>query len=143
MTRVFSTLICLLLVCSALPAAALFSDYRYISAADLKQNLEQGTAMTLVDIQVEEEFSQHNIVGAVATYAYPVKSTADKAKLTAAIESLRQNDDLAVVVCPRGGGGAKRAYDHLVASGIAEERVVILSKGQSGWPYPELLTQNQ
>jgi len=43
------------------------------------------------------------------------------------------------VVCPRGGGGAKRAYDHLLASGISDERVYILTDGQAKWPYPELL----
>lgn len=143
MSRRSLSLACLLLLLSTLPASALFNNYQYISAADVKQNLEQGVAMTLVDIQVEEEFAQHNIIGAVATYAYPVKSDSDKAKMADAVKALQSNNDLAVVVCPRGGGGAKRAYDHLRENGIAVERLTILKEGQAAWPYPELLTQNQ
>lgn len=95
--------------------------------------------MTLIDIQVDKEFNQHHIRGAVATYAYPVKSEEDRAKLAAAIEELKNNETLAVIVCPRGGGGAKRAYDHLLESGIPKSRLAILTKGQAAWPYPELL----
>lgn len=127
----------------ALPTFSLAWGYQYISAAEVKQKVENRAPMTLVDIQVEEEFAKHNISGAVATYAYPVKSSADKAKMAAVIDTLKQNNDLAVVVCPRGGGGAKRAYKLLNAAGIAEERLAILTDGQAAWPYPELLTQSQ
>jgi thiosulfate/3-mercaptopyruvate sulfurtransferase len=46
-----------------------------------------------------------------------------------------------VIVCPRGGGGAKRAYDHLAGQGVTGGRLFILEQGQQGWPYPELLEQ--
>ena len=143
MFRMPISLTTVLIFMLALPALSLAWGYQYISAADVKQKVESQAPMTLVDIQVEKEFKQHNIVGAVATYAYPVKSSADQAKMKAAINSLKQNEDLAVVVCPRGGGGAKRAYKLLRESGIAEERLAILTDGQAAWPYPELLTQNQ
>ena len=136
-------LLTVLILMLALPTLSLAWGYQYISAAEVKQKVESQAPMTLIDIQVEEEFEQHNIRGAVATYAYPVKSSADKAKMAAAINGLKQNDDQVVVVCPRGGGGAKRAYKLLLDSGIAEERLAILTDGQAGWPYPELLTQNQ
>jgi rhodanese-related sulfurtransferase len=113
--------------------------YQYITAAEVKQHIAEHSAMTLVDIQVEDEFKQHHIVGAQATYAYPVKTADDRSKMTPVITPLLSNNDLAVVVCPRGGGGAKRAYDLLLKSGVAEERVFILKKGQAAWPYPELL----
>ena len=38
-----------------------------------------------------------------------------------------------MIVCPRGAGGAKRTYDHLLQQGIAAERLLILEKGQEGW----------
>ncbi len=129
----------LLLVAALAPTSGFAKDYHYMSAAEVKENLGNNTPMTLVDIQVEKEFKQHHIIDAVATYAYPVKSTADRDKMAVAVAALQHNSNLAVVVCPRGGGGAKRAYDHLVNSGIAEERVYILTAGQAQWPYPELL----
>ncbi|WP_321393969.1 rhodanese-like domain-containing protein [uncultured Desulfuromusa sp.] len=137
MKKVFQmmTMVLFLTLSLSVPAFA----YQYMTAAEVKQNMAEKTPMTLVDIQVEDEFNQHHIIGAQATYAYPVKSEADRSKMTPVITPLLSNNDLAVVVCPRGGGGAKRAYDLLVKSGVAEDRVYILKKGQAEWPYPELL----
>ena len=42
------------------------------------------------------------------------------------------------IVCPRGAGGAKRAYDYMEEKGIPKARLSILEKGQGGWPYKEL-----
>ena len=109
------------------------SKYNYISATDLEARLTANLATNLVDIQVEEEFSQHHIKGAIPTHAYPVKSAADRTKLDATIEQLMANSDPVVIVCPRGGGGAKRTYDYLLQQGIAAERLLILEKGQEGW----------
>lgn len=125
----------LLLTCVPMVAMA----YQYISPEDVKQGIGNKAAMTLVDIQVEKEFDQHHIQGALATYAYPVKSATDRAKLDSAVSALKNNSDKVVVICPRGAGGAKRAYDYLQSAGIPEERLFILTKGQAGWPYPELL----
>lgn len=129
-----------LCLCSA-PFTAL--AYQYISPEEVKQGLADKAAMTLIDIQVEKEFNQHHINGAIATYAYPVKKDQDRALLEPAIASLKVNSDKIVVVCPRGGGGAKRAYDYMLKSGLPEERLFILTKGQSGWPYPEFLAPEQ
>ena len=124
-----------------LPFSAAAQSYRYMPAEEVKGHIEQATPMTLVDIQVEDEFAQHHITGAVATYAYPVKTDADREKMNLIISELTTNNNLVVVICPRGGGGAKRAYDHLLASGISEERLYILTNGQAKWPYPELLAK--
>lgn len=122
-------------------SSAVAKSYQYITPAQTKDNLEQQVAMQLVDIQVAEEFCQHHLPGALPTYAYPVKSDADRAKLAAVLPQLKSSTALVVVVCPRGGGGAKRAYDYLQSEGIADERLFILEKGQQGWPYPEQLAQ--
>ena len=118
-----------------LAASALAGDYQYISAADLKGNIAQEDSGLIVDIQVEDEFTAHHIEGAVATYAYPVKSGEDKAKLAAVVEQAKQSEEQVVIVCPRGGGGAKRTYDYLKDEGIAESRLYILEGGQAKWPY--------
>lgn len=108
-------------------------NYRYISAAALQERLTAGNPTNLVDIQVEEDFAKHHIKGAVPTYAYPVKSETDTAKLQAVVDTLKGNSDPVVIVCPRGAGGATRTYDYLLAQGIAAERLLILEKGQEGW----------
>lgn len=141
MNKTVSCFFVLLVLCVTLPAGAF--AYNYISPEQVKQNLAAQSAMALIDIQVKDEFTQHHIQGAVATYAYPVKSTADRAKLDASVAALKSNQDSAVIICPRGAGGAKRAYDYLVESGIPENRLFILSKGQGGWPFPELLAPAQ
>ena len=126
----------ILCLCSA-PLTAL--AYQYISPEEVKQGLNSNEPMTLVDIQVENEFNQHHIDGAVATYAYPVKKDQERAQLEPAITAAKTNNDKIVVVCPRGGGGAKRAYDFMLKSGLPEERLFILTKGQQGWPYADML----
>jgi rhodanese-related sulfurtransferase len=119
-------------------AAAEEGSYNYLTAEALKGKIESKEALTLLDIQIEQEFGQHHIPGAVPTYAYPVKSEEERGRLDALLSQLQANGDPIVIVCPRGEGGAKRSYDHLLGKGIAPERLVILEKGQEGWPYSEL-----
>lgn len=116
--------------------------YNYISAADLEARLTANLPTNIVDIQVEEEFAQHHIKGATPTYAYPVKSDADRSKLEAVVQEIETNADPVVIVCPRGAGGAKRTYDYLSQQGIAAERLLILAKGQEGWACAPLTESN-
>lgn len=127
--------LCLLLALVLIPGFSLAgeSKYNYISAADLEARLTKKLPTNIVDIQVEDEFAQHHIKGATPTYAYPVKSDADRSKLAAVVEELKANADPVVIVCPRGAGGAKRTYDYLLQEGIAADRLLILAKGQEGW----------
>ena len=124
-----------LLAILLIPGISLASQgkYNYISAADLEARLNANLPTNIVDIQVEEEFSQHHIKGATATYAYPVKNEADRAKLDMTIDEIKSNNDPVVIVCPRGAGGAKRTYNYLLEKGIHAERLLILEKGQKGW----------
>jgi thiosulfate/3-mercaptopyruvate sulfurtransferase len=134
------TLLTIAVLC-LLAAPVLAKSYQYLSAAETSAKLQQQQPMVLVDIQVEKEFQQHHLPGALATAAYPVKSKTDLAKLDAILPQL-QGTEPVVIVCPRGGGGAKRTYDYLEKKGVAAERLYILKKGQQGWPYPEQLAKN-
>lgn len=125
----------LLLGC-ALTATA--GSYNYVEQAQFKQWLEKGKDMTIVDIQVPAEFQQHHFKAALQTNAFPVKSAADKQKLDAVVPKLAAAKNDVVVVCPRGGGGAKNTYDYLKSKGIDEKRIFILKEGMQGWPYKEL-----
>lgn len=115
--------------------AAMARDYQYISAAELQKRIETNKQGLLLDIQVEGEFDEHHISGAVATFAYPVKSDTDKEKLQTFIVQAKEKSEPITIVCPRGGGGAKRAYDYLKEQGVAESRLKILEGGQAKWPY--------
>jgi len=127
-----------LLAVFIVPSLAAEEAYNYISAPSLRAELEAGEPLLLLDIQVEPEFSQHHIPSALATYAYPVKSVEDRGRIDAFLPQLQASGAPVVIVCPRGAGGAKRAYDHLLAKGIGSDRLFILEKGQEGWSYPEL-----
>lgn len=113
--------------------------FNMISADAIKTKLAAQESLALVDIQTAEDFSKHHLPGAIATYAYPVKSDQDKGKIGAVLPALINNDTPVIIVCPRGKGGAERTYDYLKASGIAEDRLFILENGQEGWPHPELV----
>jgi len=114
-------------------------SYRYISPDELREKIVSDEPMTILDIQVEEDFSQHHIKGAVPTYAYPVKTAGERARIDDHYAALVADSNPLVIVCPRGGGGARRTYDHLLEKGISEDRLLILEKGQGGWPYEDLL----
>lgn len=132
-------LIFLLVCCTLLPLAAVAADpYNYITAKALEARLTAKEPIHLVDIQVEEEFAKHHITGATSTYAYPVKTDADKAKLQAVLGKIKADKAPVVVICPRGAGGATRTYDYLLSQGVAAERLFILEKGQEGWACPTL-----
>ena len=128
----------ILMLSVAFTATAMAATYNYVEAANFKQWLESGKAMHTVDIQVPAEFQQHHFKGAIETNAYPVKTAADKLRLDKVIPMLAATQSDIVVVCPRGGGGAKNTYDYLKAKGIAENRIFILKEGMQGWPYKEL-----
>ncbi len=114
---------------------ALAEDYQFISATELQKKIEANEQGLLLDIQVEDEFSEHHIKNAVATYSYPVKSDQDKQKLQAFVGQVNANEEPVTIICPRGGGGAKRAYDYLKEQGVSESRLFILEGGQAKWPY--------
>ncbi|MBS4026042.1 MAG: rhodanese-like domain-containing protein [Clostridia bacterium] len=115
--------------------------YNYISAEELKGKLEAKEELILLDILVEEEYVKGHIAGSIATYAYPVQSEKEKAKLAAVVPLLKDSKLPVIVICPGGGGGATRTVDFLVGQGIANERLIILSRGFNAWPYAGFVRQ--
>lgn len=59
--------------------------YNYIDAKEVKNKIEIGSEIIIVDIQIEEEFKQHHLPGSIATYAYPVKTEAERAQIDKAV----------------------------------------------------------
>gem|GEM_PF-86735 len=110
--------------------------YNYVSAEQLKGWLGKDKSMLIVDIQVKKEFAAHHIKGSMETNAYPVKSDAERQALVSAVGRAKDVESV-VVVCPRGKGGAKRAYDYLKTKGVPEAKLSILTDGMAKWPYKE------
>lgn len=132
--------ILLLVGCSSKPTASVEEkEYQYYTAEQTKEAIESNKDMILLDIQVEEEYNAHHIVGTIPTYAYPAKTAEEKAKLDVALPELNASEDPIIVVCPGGGGGAKNSINYLIEKGIDADRLFILENGQKGWTYTELL----
>jgi len=134
--KIFSTINLLFLI---LVTSAIAADYNFISPEDMKQRISADKETIIVDIQVEDEFYRHHLPGSLATFAYPVKTDAERAKIDKAVQQYRNTEDIVVIVCPRGKGGAKRCYDYMKANGVPQEKLFILEKGMSGWPYKEMI----
>ncbi len=113
-------------------------DYNYIAAKDMKSRIETGSEIIIVDIQIEKEFKEHHLPGSIATYAYPVKTEAERAQIDKAVQLFQESGKDVVIVCPRGEGGAKRCYDYMQKKNVPSEKIYILEKGIAGWPYKEL-----
>ncbi|MDN5377633.1 MAG: hypothetical protein PWQ42_929 [Sulfurospirillum sp.] len=114
------------------------SQYNYISADETaKIMMENPDKIVLIDIQEKDDFEEEHLKGAIGTYAYPVKTEEEKARIAKHIPDIKP-DQKVVVVCPRGGGGADRAYDFLLQSGIKKENLFTLTDGQYGWPRDRL-----
>ncbi len=117
---------------------AMAGSYNYVEADQFKQWLEKGKDMAIVDIQVPADFQKHHFKGALETNAFPVKTQEERQKLDKVLPLLTKSQNDVVVVCPRGGNGAKNAYDYLKKKGIDEKRLFILEDGMQDWPYKEL-----
>lgn len=111
----------------------------YISQEELTTLIKQQKEVVIVDIQPAAEFEQHRLQGSVETNAFPAKTAAEKQKLDTALPVISATAAPVVIVCPRGGSGAKNSYDYLLGKGIPEERLLILKGGIAGWSGQDLI----
>ena len=119
--------------------AALFESFNYVTAEDFKQRLDSGKAMVLVDIQVKDEFALHHFKDSIETNAFPVETEEERKMIDLAVTAAKKAGTDVVVICPRGGGGAKRCYSYLKSQGIPEEKLFILEGGVAKWPHKDIL----
>jgi len=122
----------LLLICATVSA----EGYNYVSQEKFKDWLSTGKKTIIVDIQASAEFAKRHFKGSIETNAYPVKSDEERKRLDAVLGQINASREDVVIVCPRGGGGAKNTYEYLKSKGVDEKRLFILEKGMEGWPYP-------
>lgn len=127
------------LVIGLFSMSALADVFNYVKADAFKQWMESGKPMVLVDIQTKSDYPLHYFKNSVETNAYPVDTDEQRKMLDSAVSTAKKAGTDVVVICPRGGGGAKKAYDYLKAQGVAEEKLYILEGGVEKWPYKEML----
>ena len=136
MKKVFAIVLTLLFaVASSTAWAATSEGYRYITADDLNVRLSSGPPMIIIDICPIEQFAKGHIKGSIETNAFPVKTDAEKARLSELLPKIKASNDDIIIICPRGGGGATNTFDYYKANGVVENRMLILEKGMDKWPY--------
>ena len=110
------------------------AEYNYISAEETAELMrEDASKLVLVDIQEVGDFKKEHLQGAIKTYAYPVKTDEERARLAALLPDI-SDDQKVIIICPRGGGGADRAYDFYLKKGVKKQNLFTLTDGQHGWP---------
>lgn len=135
------TIIALSLLC-LLNTAAIFEKFNYVEPDQFKQWLETSKPMVIVDIQDKPSFAAHHFPGSIETNAFPVKTEAEKKLIDPAVAAYKESGHDVVVICPRGGGGAKRCYSYLKSQGVPEAKLTILQGGVDNWPYRDMLISN-
>ena len=128
-------------IISLLNVAAIFSSFNYLPAETFKDWLTADKPVIIVDIQVAEEFARQHFPKSIETNAFPVKTTEQEKQIDQAVAAYRATGHDIVVVCPRGGGGAKRCYSYLKKQGVPEDKLTILKGGVDKWPYKNMLAR--
>lgn len=131
-------ILALVLIC-LFNVAGIFESFNYLEPDTLKQWIETGKPLIIVDIQVKDEFAAHHFFGSIETNAFPVKTDEQKKRILAAVKVYEDTGNDVVVVCPRGGGGAKRCYSFMKSQGVPDEKLTILKGGMQKWPYRAML----
>lgn len=127
----------MLLLLTTTPALA--GNYTYIETEQLRDNLTAQKQLIILDIQFLGAYKAGHFADAIATYAYPLKTTENRAAIDAVLPELKKVATPIVIVSHRGGGGAMRAFDYLKERGIDINRLSLLRKGMQAWPYKEFV----
>ena len=122
------------------------NGYNYISVQELKARMDAGDhengSLAIMTSQTENEYKTGYIKAAYPTYARPLKTDADYAKLIPFLNKVKDTDEDIVFICPRGKGGAEKPYDYFKSNGFDEKRLIILKGGQTAFSkaYPKDVT---
>lgn len=122
---------------SGSPAGTGEPSYNYITPEQLKARLDAGDhdsgTMILVTTQTEEEYATGHLQEAYPTYARPLETDEDFAKLDPFLNMVKNTDQDIIILCPRGGSGATRPFDYFKERGIDTDRMLILQGGQEAY----------
>lgn len=131
------------LTLTILNVAAMFSSFNYLDQETFKEWLTTDKPVIIVDIQVADEFALHHFPNSIETNAFPVKTVEQQKRIDQAVTAYKATGHDVVVVCPRGGGGAKRCYSYLQSQGVPDDKLTILKGGIDKWPYKTMLMSKE
>ena len=123
------------MMAAAVTSLSAADSCRYITAETLRQRLNDGPPLLLVDLSPEVLFARKHIPGSIPTGAYPLQTPAQLARLDAVLPRLEAATEDIVLICPRGGQTALRAVQYIQSKGVDPARLLILKNGILGWPY--------
>ena len=115
----------------------------YITVEEVKARIDAGDVekglLVITTAQTEKEYKTGYIKEAIPTFARPLKSDADFAKLIPVLNKVKDSDADIVFICPRGKSGATRPYDYFKKNGVSEDRMMVMEGGQGAFnkAFPE------
>lgn len=114
-------------------------DWQMIKPADMKKVLEtdDSTDYQIIDIQPEAEFDKGHMPNSISVPAYPVDTEKLEKLVVDNVDQFKEGDKPIYVVCPGGGGGAKRTISLMIDEGVDESRLFIVENGAKKWPYKD------
>lgn len=122
------------------------SGYNYITVEEVKSRLDAGDhkngSMAITTSQTEKEYKTGYIEAAFPTFARPLKTDEDFAKLDPFLNKIKDTDQDIICICPRGHSGAERPYDYFKKNGISEDRLFVMEGGQAAFnkAFPEYVS---
>jgi rhodanese-related sulfurtransferase len=114
---------------------ALAQSFNYVTAQELKKQMDTGNAPMVVDVQSERDFARGHLPEAISTKAFPVSTPDQRERLKPVVAQILASSKNVVIVCPAGADAAENAYKFLKEQGVPEQRLSILKGGQSKYPY--------
>ncbi len=114
-------------------------EWQMIAPEDMKKVLEtdDATDYQIIDIQPEDDYAKGHLPNSISVPAYPVDTEELEKLVVDSADDFKEGDNPIYVVCPGGGGGAKRTISLLIDEGIDESRLFIVENGAKKWPYKD------
>lgn len=114
-------------------------EWQMITPKDMKKVLEtdDATDYQIIDIQPEADYAKGHLPNSISVPAYPVDTEELEKLVVDSADDFKEGDNPIYVVCPGGGGGAKRTISLLIDEGIDESRLFIVENGAKKWPYKD------
>ncbi|MFC4772863.1 rhodanese-like domain-containing protein [Enterococcus hermanniensis] len=114
-------------------------DWQMISPEKMKEVLENDNPSDyqIIDIQPKSDYAKGHLPHSISVPAYPVDTEELERLVVDSADQFKDSDNPIYVVCPGGGGGAKRTISLLIDEGIDKSRLFIIENGAKKWPYKD------
>ncbi len=114
-------------------------DYQYMTPDQLKERMDEGEGVMLIDVRPEESFKAGHIKGAVSTNSYPNNTKEQWAMLSEIKAEVESTLDPVVIIGMNGKEGAENAISYFASEGVDERKFHILEGGGNNWPHADML----